>query len=463
NGDYPYFFDNGTEYTREDDGFARRENNSVRRIRLLYGAFATLGDIHFRAYALGSKSRNGVPGPGSIVTRSAFYEYQRGSLMLKATKSALVWRASGGAWVEGLWDHYADTLGELGIGVSDDTSRIFTRGAMASFQYGLQRHRLTLTALGRFETLRSDRFMAPQTQDENREQLHFGTRYRFVAKQLFVQTSAMALCLSGMDCYQALRGGIRYAPWRGLKLRTNISSAVRVPTFMEMYGNTGALKGNPALKPEKSISADLGYTAKGKMGSFRGSLSQTLFFRSADNLIQYIPNSQFIARAENIAEARIMGAENAVTLIHPRGRMKVAYTYMTTENISELSYQNGQELPGRSRHAIVTDLSTRFSYGGWGFTPSWEFTGLIGGNFDASGRRPMPPRLFHSLALFITTPYKGVSFHLAYRNIGSPLYEMVERRPQPATGPAEYPQAVSNYLGYPIPGSTWFFTISSSL
>ena len=99
-----------------------------------------------------------------------------------------------------------------------------------------------------------------------------------------------------------------------LKLRTSLGRSFRVPTYTELYYNTAANKGNPALSPEKSWSYEVGLDWTRQSFSW----GATLFRREGDNLIDWVrATSSDPWETKNINAVETNGLEISYTL-NPR-------------------------------------------------------------------------------------------------------------------------------------------------
>lgn len=87
-----------------------------------------------------------------------------------------------------------------------------------------------------------------------------------------------------------------------LSLRTGFSTNYRLPTFNDLYWEPG---GNPDLKPEKSLSGELGVDYKHK----KFSLSGAAFMIKSDDLIQWRPVNSDFWQPQNVSEASNYGFE----------------------------------------------------------------------------------------------------------------------------------------------------------
>lgn len=90
------------------------------------------------------------------------------------------------------------------------------------------------------------------------------------------------------------------------KIYGNIAKVNRIPTFTDLYYVSKTEAGNPDLKPENAISAEVGY--RFQKHNFLGKISG--FLRDSDNSIDWSKqNANDIWRAENIGKIKTKGVE----------------------------------------------------------------------------------------------------------------------------------------------------------
>jgi vitamin B12 transporter len=96
-----------------------------------------------------------------------------------------------------------------------------------------------------------------------------------------------------------------------LVLLFNIGRYARVPTLAELYGISGAVRGNPTLTPEAGVSAELGLRAAAKASSALAgaAIDAFAFVRDVSGLIAYQRASIGYVRPFNLGSARISGIE----------------------------------------------------------------------------------------------------------------------------------------------------------
>jgi outer membrane cobalamin receptor len=186
------------------------------------------------------------------------------------------------------------------------------------------------------------------------------------------------------------------------KVRGAIGTGIRPPDGFEL-----AFSDNPALRPERSLSAEGGIEQGFADG--HGLVEATVFANNYDDLIVVVGSFSGSSRyrSDNIANARARGLELAVSL---RGRVaprlgldagaRIGYTRLDTEvlaidqtNEAPPPFSVGQPLLRRPAHQFFADLSVtapRFNLflrgGGRGtFLDVEPSFGTFGGIFDAAG------------------------------------------------------------------------------
>lgn len=99
-----------------------------------------------------------------------------------------------------------------------------------------------------------------------------------------------------------------------LFFRSNIGKSFRAPTFNDLWWpQDNWTKGNPDLKPERSVNFDFGLSYHNN-SSVQINIESTYFNRQIKNLILWQPDINFIYSPENIGKAHINGIENSISL-----------------------------------------------------------------------------------------------------------------------------------------------------
>lgn len=219
----------------------------------------------------------------------------------------------------------------------------------------------------------------------------------------------------------------------------------RPPGFQELYGNGASLLANPALRPERAFSADLGVAGDAEIGRVTFGYELVGFVSAAHDLIVFAPFGYATFRAANLDRALLGGAELTASLAARGARLQLSYTLLLTEDQAD-----GRPLPGKPRHDLAYDASYRF-----GPVRARYGVDLVTGTF-VDGRTELPPRIFHGAGLALDVPgVEGLRLGIDVANLFDQRVLFV---PSPLLGmPVIYP--VSDFLGYPLPGRTFWGTV----
>jgi iron complex outermembrane receptor protein len=219
----------------------------------------------------------------------------------------------------------------------------------------------------------------------------------------------------------------------------------RPPSFFELFGDRGSLVGDPALRPERAASADLGlHGAAGDSGA-QVSYEAVGFVTYARDLIAFIPLGRSTFRARNVEQARIAGAELSAALSAKGLRTQISYTLLATENLSDHPLANGRKLPGRPLHDLAYDASYRIGP----VRVRYGLDAVAGTTVDVEGTRVLPARVLHSAGISARVPFlRGLQASLEAQNLFDLRTLYVSSTYRPVAMP------VSDFLGFPLPGRT---------
>ncbi len=150
----------------------------------------------------------------------------------------------------------------------------------------------------------------------------------------------------------------------------SVNSAVRLPTFTDLYYQGPSNLGNPDLKPEQSVTYESG--AKYKSKDFAGNFS--LFYRKGINTIDWIktdPNEKW--QTQNLTDLNTLGIEfSGIKKFKPESfiqKINVSYAYL---------HMNKTEKPGLIskyaldylKHKLTAEIQHRFFYD---VKANWQF------------------------------------------------------------------------------------------
>ncbi len=160
--------------------------------------------------------------------------------------------------------------------------------------------------------------------------------------------------------------GSRWQPLKGYVVKANVSKNFRMPTFNDLYWQGS---GNPNLKAERSLQAELGQELK--LGSF--SLAATGYYMEITDLIQWTPTMGNWS-PENVGEVVSYGAEGAIAFNKKFGNHEVdfrsTYGYTVSEN-----QKNDKQLIYVPYHKSASNFA--YAYKRLGFNYQHVFNGSV--------------------------------------------------------------------------------------
>lgn len=223
----------------------------------------------------------------------------------------------------------------------------------------------------------------------------------------------------------------------------------RPPSFLELYGNRGALLGDPALRPERALSADLGLHGDAVVGPASLGWELVGFVTAARDLIAFVPLGLGTFRAKNLDRALLGGAEVSAFLAARGLRTTVSYTWLPTANTGDDPLARGRPLPGRPLHDLAYDASFRVGP----LSVRYGLDAVAGTTLDPAGTLALPARVLHGAGAGLDVPWvPGLRVGVEVENLFDVRTFAVD---SPLTGRAvELP--LSDFLGFPLPGrSAW--------
>lgn len=363
-GDFTFLDDNGTPLNPDDDEIVRRRNND----RLALG-----GLLKYRGHPIGrpevtgsidlSYKDEGVPGIGNFQSRHARFEKARVLSQIGLSGYGLTWpdvETSLGLFHVFQQASFRDPEGEIGVGIQDTRDRTHELGVNGfAALYGIPQSISTVTA-----RLTGERFSPhdevglEEAPDADRgtiegafeEEYELPARWITLLGSVSVQHAETRLrggaADDRSDTLASPRLGVRWDALPGLSLRANAGRFYRIPTFLELFGNTGTVLGNPDLEPESGWSVDLG--ARYQILPL-WLVEVTGFLRDTKDLIVFEQNSQRTSIARNVSQARALGVELSAS-----GRvlwldLQGNFTLQDIEDRSRIPFLRGNDLPGRPR------------------------------------------------------------------------------------------------------------------
>jgi outer membrane cobalamin receptor len=237
-----------------------------------------------------------------------------------------------------------------------------------------------------------------------------------------------------------LRIGLLRPLGGGATLRANLGSTSRVPTFLELYGYNRGVLGNPTLRPERGLNADVGFSIQrdGPLGALLASAN--VFGARVEDLIAW-ETFGTQTRAQNISRARIWGVETELRVRFPRVTIVAQLTLTDARDKGSIAASANQQLAYHPRnrgywraewrqpilaaraHVVVyADLE--------GSSGNFRATNVYGG---------LPPRLLLGTGLALEDARTGLKLTGSMLNLGD--------------------SRVSDFPGYPLPGRSVFVAL----
>lgn len=472
-GDFFYFDNAATPYDARDDSNTRRLNNGYERLTLHAAHSQSEGAWTYRIQTLAVTKRQGIPGSQGAQSSMSRLDTQHWRNIARAQ-----WRnpwgpgsrieVVTGAALEG--SHFADPLGEVGLGQDDERTR--TLDVYAGPQVRAKIATQTFAAIVadvRFEQLQSASAIASPLASgrATRARQSFGAGVQL--EQFFWHEAIQLVPMiradvadsrfrvtpgdgevadagrNNIDQAVSPRLGARLRVANGLELRGSAGMFFRPPNMQELFGDRGFMIGNEGLVPERGVGADLGAVLR---FARTAELRAAGFAQDFADLIQWQATGSAL-RAENVAGARVYGAEAALHIEAPRrsSALDGHYTWLHSANA-----QNGEPLPGRPQHTLGAHVSAALPQRMGRAFYDLEF--VAGNTLDPSGRLRLPPRTLHAAGIEATVPLDTLELTIAFdvRN----LTDQRRAEVQPISGVAPVAMPISDYIGYPLPGrSLW--------
>jgi iron complex outermembrane receptor protein len=265
--------------------------------------------------------------------------------------------------------------------------------------------------------------------------------------------------LSSTSTFASPRIGTRLRLWPGVVVRASAGRFVRLPTFLELFGDGAFFRQDLTLQPESAWSLEAGTRAEGERRGLRYLVEVNGFYRLVDNLIETLRDGPTLS-ARNVGSARMEGVETEV-----RGAfrdflsVRLSYTYLDARDQTEVTGHAGNLLPGRPQHSVF--LRGDAGYGPWRAFYELDYTSLL--YLDPANLDPRPERTLHGVGVQLG-PYRlpgGGRYTLLaeLRNLLDTRLLQVPKNLSPNGQPGFVP--LGDYLDYPLPGRALYATLSA--
>lgn len=255
-----------------------------------------------------------------------------------------------------------------------------------------------------------------------------------------------------MDVVPSGHVGAAYRLGEAATLSAHVGLLRRFPSFAELYGDRGSLVGDPRLRIERALAADLGVQGDVRVGRVRLGYEVAGFVTDSRDLILFLPLGRGTFRAGNVGAALLAGVEGSASLAAKNLVTTLSYTFLFTDNRSDDPLARGRPLPGRPIHDFSYDATYRV--GPIGFR--YGVDAVAGTTVDTAATIVVPPRLFHGAGISLNVPrFSSLRVGLEVQN----LFDVrVMRVPSPLSQNL-VAVPVSDFLGFPLPGRSIWATL----
>ncbi|MFN7964094.1 MAG: TonB-dependent receptor [Acidobacteriota bacterium] len=428
-GDFRYLDLNLTPLDPRDDRTARRRNNRVETTAASGQLRWEPRDDDTLALSVGWRQRDsGLPGVAGAPAQRAQLREQRVDLSLSWTRRFEVPR--GVQAVDILSDlsqssnQLLDRDGELGLAVQDETTRATIGGIASVLRARWGAHRVTARADLREEHA-AVRNAALEQSDRGGLSRRRGSLTIEDALTWRRLTVAPALRWeSRRDDFRAGDDGTIPPPARddrdttltgklalslqlarGWEWRGSAGRFVRTPNLEELFGDRGAVVGNPRLRPERGVTVEMGVSHRGAPTArgWRSSGEAVLYATSADELILLLPNSQGTAISRNVGAASLRGIELSLALEAPH-RISLRASGTLQQTRSQAGFTHGYPLPSMPQREASISASWRSTL--WSIGWEWTYVGSNSSDrLDTQALR-LPARVLHDVSLSRALPHR---------------------------------------------------------
>jgi vitamin B12 transporter len=462
-GDFRYLDDGGTLYDPTDDALARRANNARHQGAGLVRA-RVRGDAGEATALLSVAARDeGLPGPIGSPQDATSLTSSRALLSLHGTSTRGAARVSALAWGAGRFEALRDPERELARTTEAQRDRTSTLGARATVEATLT----PTAALRASIDARDERFARRVGDSSSASRLarriglgaaldapwHPAPAWRVIPG---VDLRALRATKPGADLAIAALPGLSVAvtPGPGAAVWASGGATFRPADLAELYGDRGALVGNPDLRPERAWRAEAGARAA-RGATTRLEAEGTFWVTDARDAIGWLQNTQRTVVAVNFGRTNTIGADLGGAASH-RDR------YGARASLSLQRARQTTDDPTRRGRPVPFVAPAR----AWGRAWVAPHAAIrVGLDVDAAAAIPVDP---HGVAR--QPPRALLGGHTAVRP-GGPWTLSVDVRnalgarsglvPRDPLGPdpARVAAPLTDFVGYPLPGRTVWLAV----
>lgn len=449
--DYAYLDDHGTAFDSTDDRMLRRANAQQTRTALIALLERDLDHGRLTTVVMAGSRLGGEPGAG--LTRAQHAQRQDvhafGALRYDVELGEHEFFVTAGAGSD--QRKFSDRYNEIGFGreeASDQWSSGFIRAGSV-----LRPHRIldvTLVGGGRLDGYAPTDAIGPDRPNVQRwtgfgsleARLHGSLGPLRLELRPSIRLERTRLNETGPDIQTpssstqpSYRVGLLVAPLSWLSVTASASRGRRLPTLQELLGDRGAVVRSPDLRAETGRTLDAGLVVQSPDGPTQVGVEVRGFHTRAEDLIRFIPTSQYTAAARNVDEAVILGAEFG-------SRLTLARHVVLDANGTWLNTNDGRDRDLNWRPALSGRVRARVQ------------SGRLGNMRNAHIEVQLRHRssFFQDPANFVELPantWLDIAGHIQMNNglgLGLSVRDALDERGQ-------------DFIGYPLPGRQVMVTL----
>ena len=462
-GDFPYRADGGAAWTTADDVERHRSNNAADQVAVLGKGRVALGDhAELTLLELVVHRAAGLPGIGLYDTEASHIETTRSVFGARLVALGGPLQLAATAYFSWSRTRVSDPKGEVGLGAGASRNDSLVPGLTVAVRAPLTPEdapwRLTplLVASCRWER------WSPETDAPGGGPPGAGRLIVTAAGGLDLAADpldsefdvaarvegAWSTTDGGPTTSVAdfsLRAALVQRSIPDTRLQLAVTRSLRLPSLYELYGDTGYVLGNAALRSERGTGLELGLSHDaGWFHAGRLTLEATAFATFVDDLIQLVQNSQGVARPENIDSGRIMGVELGASVdAWHHLRLRGALTWLDAVDTSDLAARRGKRLPFRPELAAHGRLELYHDWHGAAVgevAVRLELDHASGDYLDHANLVLVPSRLVIGVGAEARFWHDQLRLDVAVRNVGN--------------------DRVQDLSGFPLPGLSAMATLA---
>jgi len=285
-------------------------------------------------------------------------------------------------------EFFDDLQGRIGLNINEEEGITQAYGVGFQLTRNMNAHLISLNIETKYETYTNNNLHLNESTKYERHHSTFGIQDEWLssngswlatvgARALYFDEFIGQSGATSNDFHNSIHTGLRFSFNESYSISLNVSRDIRTPLLEEKFGDRGYTNGNEDLLPEKAINADIGFDFVSK--GFNASASY--FYRTLDNAIITIFDSQGVGQAENISKSQVSGLEIESTFsATPYWSVLFKSTLQDSKDMSNSSSAGGKLLPGL--YEFEAFLSNTVTHENLKFSLEYQYQ--TGGFYDSS-------------------------------------------------------------------------------